>query len=457
MLPGYLDRKPEKRDETKFGLAERLRTEVASQQSFSEVMKELRLPCSGWRLDEVQEFEAAGKFGLQRSQQKRNHGKMQDFREYNMYFTPSLWIKLQSCKDDYSIAICLAGFLAKLGLRVASELTIAYVVAGVLALSPLDHSSDSASDLHTMFVAMKKLVRCVVSRATEPMSQPPWVIVLPRDTSKHNEGWLKEALGTELVMSPPPISSDRLAALAARVPCRETHKDIRATVADRKEQCASGSTESSALKTIGNIFKEALQVVAQTHNTKETQGAIKRLTSPPKHFVEVAGAGPVQPMNLLNQFEREAKTVADKSTTDTSGLEIAQQLANAVQDAKQSDGSVKQMKRPAAALECKADSASNADEEVASLSQEKDQIAKKRPASKKEKPMKKPAAKQMKKPAAKVKGKATDSQIFLPIKDDRGNVLITAAYRRKWYALGCGKCRGRKGCTPSCFKGRKEI
>jgi hypothetical protein len=100
-----------------------------------------------------------------------HRGKTQNFSSFLAYLPESLRAQLRAAKEDYAIAITLAGFLGKLGLRKPGESTILNVTAFVLATSVADHTTDTPDDLHKMYIAMKQLVRTVLKEAIEPFIQ----------------------------------------------------------------------------------------------------------------------------------------------------------------------------------------------------------------------------------------------------------------------------------------------
>eukprot|EP00438_Fugacium_kawagutii_P008526 Skav203357 [mRNA] locus=scaffold1076:515763:515948:- [translate_table: standard] len=52
---------------------------------------------------------------------------------------------------------------------------------------------------------------------------------------------------------------------------------------------------------------------------------------------------------------------------------------------------------------------------------------------------------------------SSGSKPVVPLKDGRGRIVLSVAERLRRYPKGCGKCRHRPGCTPSCYKSRNEI
>ena len=441
-------------------------------------------------------------------------GRMQDYTKFPVFVPMSLMHRIDSRPDDYGIAIEVVTFLRKLGLRMATEQTIRSITAFVLCVSKMDHSNDTPELLHEMMLSMKKLVRTLLADAEWPWTNPPYVMVLPGVLSDLDPLWKHEAMGTEMPQAIPRVSMDIMAATCSKIPLRKSHRDMRKEV-----KTGSSSDTTGGIQMVGTMFKEVLALVAQ-RNDGTTKAKITMLTSPAKTTKPTTLAlqlpgfeastqalsvkeeieSPPRKRNLALAFDAvadpedmEGKTTRQLADTGVAvssqhldavpGGELIEEAKGLHQDlhgktlpetsrrgrptkrpAQKEAGTP--MKRPAASHDVtpKKRPASQAPSQTPSTkakpSSPKDRVEKVVPS--KETPSKRPASKQpaskqvAKKPASSLVSLASSGKIK-DLLDDAGRIVWTAKARLKAYPNGCGKCREQPGCTPSCYRVRKEL
>ena len=273
LLPEYLGRNPNERDKVRSQLLARLRSGVASENELRDVLNQLGLQSRLWTAEDLQDFENAGRVSF--SAESGKAPQTQDFTAFPTYIPLSVWQRIQACDDDYSKAIVLAKFLGALGLRWPSEQTVAFFQAFVLVASTQDHSKDTPPAIHGMYKASKKLLKLVIEKAEVPFGSPPWPWRLPKIQEELDAIWLKNALGMEKPMFPPPLSVERLAVQVGDIPQRKNHKAL--------SEAYRAQESIMAMQTLGDVAKSAFSLVKrQGHLDRKGEARITMLTSPSK-------------------------------------------------------------------------------------------------------------------------------------------------------------------------------
>ncbi|CAE7376726.1 unnamed protein product [Symbiodinium sp. CCMP2592] len=164
----------------------------------------------------------------------------QDYRRFIRYMPASLWRYLQEAQFLVDSVEKLGTFLFGLGLRLPSELTVAYLTAAVT----FRNGDSSSFQLHQNFLTVKRLWKQLYSRLSKLPSEglEPWLQELP--------GNMDELPKPYVPAEPPlpeaewPVPQRRLDELAARVPLRKTNRVVAEQTAQSSQALASGAQPS---------------------------------------------------------------------------------------------------------------------------------------------------------------------------------------------------------------------
>ena len=384
LLPDYIGRKPAEYPKVLKDVSDKLEREIDNDGTLQIVLGILNQQTALWKDADLQSLRAAAHRGLHVAEQRRKQGQTQDYQAFLAYLPESLWKQIHACYQDYNVAILLASFLTRLGLRNPSEQSTLKLTAFVLAVSKADHSKDQPEDLHRMFLSMKKLLKSIIASAKTPMSKPPWMPILPAAPELCNRLWLHEGLGVEQPMAQPPISNEMLAYHAGRVQMRKSSKALGSMYRDHPTSaggsaCSSG--DSNPWQMMGDVMKLAMHIVAQNRAGEPTQAKIQLLTSPRKKELLAiedvkdknqqlaSGVLDTAPRSLLGAFEsiagkpenQEASATHTSSSAKADAASLQQSLAlQAAMDERKQNAGVspksKGMKRPASKMASKTES-----------------------------------------------------------------------------------------------------
>ena len=177
------------------------------------------------------------------SQQQESGSKRrnpQDYRRFIRYMPASLWRYLQETPSLVDSVEKLGTFLFGLGLRLPSELTVAYLTAAVT----FRNGDCSSFQLHQNFLAVKRLWKQLYSRLSKlPAEGPePWVQELPGDMDELPKPYVPGE--TPLPEAEWPVPQRSLDELAARVPLRKSNRVVAEQTAQSPHGVLSGAPSS---------------------------------------------------------------------------------------------------------------------------------------------------------------------------------------------------------------------
>eukprot|EP00438_Fugacium_kawagutii_P009118 Skav231774 [mRNA] locus=scaffold3283:80189:81688:+ [translate_table: standard] len=490
LVPEFLARKPEKRAALHKEILDKMRKETWTADLKSLVMHHLQNPPRTWNERELAEFELA--IDTVPSGTNPHRGRVQDFTQFPYYIHASLWKQIQDSESDFQKAQRICEHLYKLGLRTVSEKMAAHVMTFTLVASNKRHDEDTEEDLKQMYKQTKKLLQMIVCSRKQNDDIVHWS--LPEDPAQFDVKVMTFACGDEQPLSPPPVDPRNMRVYESRFRVRP-RKPIEGPM---------DATQLSALEAM-KVAKRALDVVAGQHRSPDTI-KLKMLTSPGRgqrgnYPLDLSERAPRKPLALpyLARDSSEVKSVQDVKQEQSSEENQHQYIPEKVSEGAIVPADPKQQEPHAA-------SAYPHEEQISSqqdpqhllgagaalngtlhtptrtggkfpLSARKKPASAtgssslKRPASALESsPENKPACQMFKSPMKKVcktstaalKRPATQdtssaSKPVVDLVDKRSKVLISAKERLRKYPRGCSKCRQRRGCTRSCFIGRKEI
>lgn len=462
LLPNYLSRNPSRREAVLQSIENRILKDARSESQVEEIRVRLQNPPRTYTAQEMERLETVLQRVSQQPQQ-RCRGRVQDYSNFPSYITPSVWRGIEAAQSDVEIAQVVAKHLCKLGLRTVSEKTSYAMLCFTLCASRAAHDKDQEEELRKMHDCMKNLLRQTINKWQKKMDITCWR--LPAEWSDFDGTQWKEACGDETPMRPLPVSADAMSLYALRF-------DVRPRQKDKATPLCEPSDTAKAIAMAADVAKEALAVVVRKHHSPDTV-KIKMLTSPSQRgttsgllAIEDAPRKPTVPLqvdrkdamnssfapiNLLERFDKDSSKEANEKKEDANNmhdqspgliLQEAQSLQGKLLTSPRHGGKsgVSPLKRPSA----KQGMEGGTTDQLPSATYMKRPAACKRPASSQS-----PAV--AKRPAMPGSKPVTD------IRDEQGRLLMSAAERLRRHPSGCGKCRGRKGCTESCLRGRKEI
>ena len=199
------------------------------------------------------------------SQQQESGSKRrnpQDYRRFIRYMPASLWRYLQETPSLVDTVEKLGTFLFGLGLRLPSELTVAYMTAAVT----FRNGDCSSFQLHQNFLAVKRLWKQLYSRLSKlPAEGPePWVQELPGDMDELPKPYVPGEM--PLPEAEWPVPQRSLDELAARVPLRKSNRVVAEQTAQSPHGVLSGAPSS------GNQLAAVVQAVVSPFVSLMMQG-----------------------------------------------------------------------------------------------------------------------------------------------------------------------------------------
>jgi len=380
--------------------------------------------------------------------------QLQNYQSFPLFLTQSLWQALlgQTSQPTQALAL-LSSHLGKLGLRNGSEKTYSKVTALMIWKT---HASMSGVMKYQAYQAVKNQMRKHLDYDQGLHQSLPHVLELPDDPSKLDASWSKLAFANEPRCEPAVDLSllhliqqsipERMGPAAQGLPVEMGYGmssignlgqgSVFGHGAQMFGQPARAALPAASQGSGGSLDHINLQIFGNKHQCGTamppalplTDGPVGRISSseelekkvptPEKEtsIVESAPALPAADQNNLKQFPEATPPLKvpepdkPKPNVDAVAASLRAKLAEA--DEKKEKKDPPSMKRPASA------SAKGG--------------SKKRPATE----MKRPASKNM----------------FALAKDKPDRPPDALAL----YPKGCSKCRWKAGCTPSCYKYRKE-
>ena len=511
-LARFLEENPEQKGYHKGFLNERLRAEVKDLATYQTVMGHLRQQ-SMWTADDLASFDTSAQGSWSNWEFMRGVGKTQDYSQFLRYFPADVWHKMQNSKGDFELASTLITFLGELGLRLPSEQTSCRITAMMLCLSNEDHSQDTPLLRHGIFKGVKHLCSKILSSLGRPESNPPWVATLPELPSNLDERWFQNAMQGRFPVTSR-IQEATLQWEAGRIACRTTNALLKVPAGASEERTKEErAVEALQVVAASKFSNDVLKLRLTCSPKMKTKLAFEPLKAGPDVQADNSGDGnarsstglaseqtnelsPQRDINGLKEDEPprtsgKPQNMVDAAKALKERLALASQKQKAATAAKEKKAKDQDlvlpvtqkpsgpgMKRPAAAAsktalqdaEALAPKASGMKRPAAAASktalQDAEALApkasgKKRLAADALKPAPEEAEDpSLKRPAASAQATAASALISskaLPdLCDDEGNVMVASDFRLSQYPHGCGKCRKRAGCTPSCYKSRKQ-
>ena len=398
--------------------------------------------------------------------------KMQDWLLFPLFLQQRHWQLLQASEGGELPKIRgISRHLAELGLRAPSEHTMAMIVS-VLHGGKLDHWDPQK--LHNYFLTVKGLVRPELQRWKSAAQSVPQELV-PRMP----ENFLHAFKEDPAVPPQTPGGMMELLSGAKIVPCRTTHRSL--SHSSLAPAAGPAATAAQGLNVLGALLQQLLggQPLQQQPRIQIMEPQAKRLQSmlqamPAEHcpeppFRHGASDQPAAPSDSAGTAEaaRSMPLALTEGPTDsgaTGSADSAAQMSGAARaDAKADD--------PAMALQQEASWKPEPvplEESLARLTAAAETargdkpMHMKRPASaegggRQPRVLKKPAAadrqlEPMKKPSA--KAATVMRRPAAAAGEGAGKPMPPRSTQLRFRPRGCSRCRGRGGCTPSCWKRR---
>ena len=420
---------------------------------------------------------------------------MQGWTEFPAYLKEEHWMLVQGPERELRKIEGIVGHLIDMGMRHPTESTSALLAC--LVAPELDLVSDNLPRLHDLLQTVKSVVRTKVLRAKQLQQPPPggnYVISLPNDPQ-----FLDPAIRAACFAQgffPPPATFDlvRRTQRARTMPLRKTHRSL------ALEQSVQNAPLWPALPQGISMPMGPMAALAYMHGGHAWQGG--NWQGPHVNFqinplASASSSGAAAPQTRMQRMltaagleaERRASTTRPEVPQPPLALEdIDRQQAATEQQpladlpptqpaepaevlpANLAEGGVEQPKLPnKLAASVSALAAAEYGQQVSlppKFNGDEDMDA---PAVRRKPAAKLPAASKAatKKPSAKLpakalqhKGKETPSlkrpaaAFKKPASKSSSSDAITRAAAIKLRPQGCSRCRGRAGCTPSCWKGR---
>ena len=220
---------------------------------------------------------------LQQQETASKRRNPQDYRRFIRYMPASLWRYLQ---QNTSLADCvekLGKFLFGLGLRLPSELTVAYLTA---AVSFRDRDC-SSFQLHQNFLSVKRLWKHLYSRLSKlPSEGPePWLQELPGNMDELPKPYVPDE--TPLPEAEWPVPQRSLDELAARVPLRKSNWVVAEQTAQSSQGFVAGA--QSAGNQLAAVVQAAVSPLVSLmmhggRQSSEDNGIGLQILSPGRRF-----------------------------------------------------------------------------------------------------------------------------------------------------------------------------
>ena len=395
---------------------------------------------------------------------------LQDYQAFTSYLTASLWLQIMGDKPLDAL-VSLAHHLGKLGLKLPSEKTVSKVTALMLYRY---HEGMDRVGLHHCFSHVKQTLKKELSFFQKDDGRP-YVLTLPEDTRQLDEGYRSEAFKDE---GPCQCQVDlpKLAFIHNLVPERMP-KDVRL------------SSFGNAGQDVQSLIMAALQTTLGQARGGSNDGGLRNLQLLQPRAQRGASFAPALALNAVAESagslpldssqtgtDQEASKVAFQglqlalpssstaapSMAESQGMEGPAPKTNGTNDVVATPEQIDALKPEDLEEKPKGQNESQFDRVTEQIRQKLDDSkpVKQRPAASMKRPL---CANPPKKTAPLPKQKGASKMKAKPMKKPTSNVggKPKKAEDRppdalKLYPNGCGKCRYKPGCCPSCYKARGE-
>lgn len=386
--------------------------------------------------------------------------QLQNFIHAEHYLTEKLWVKLLSQNGCNQGALSdLVGHLIRLGLKLPSEKTYSKITA-LLVWPQRDDLSPGAK--HQAYKQVKEFVKKHLSSSLNGHPHLPYVQELPENPLNHDAGWMSVAFATE-ERAMCPLD---LAALAF------LHSSIRERMSPCPPVCKADTGIGSALAQLGRLMKMGedhdlnLQILrprpSQPSRPSPAPSGLLALTNGPSTVEEPERSMPLTRTMSLESFKSDETqppqpsqggkfTEEPKSVQECQGSSNEAHLPDQKEGEKENDMNQKpSVDQIAQDLRQKLDKGGGGGKDA---KMRKPAACPKQSAKKKETPGSIPMKSAMKKvasPKMAASQKAAKSMKAMkkPVKKYYGVKPKNALQLRP---NGCGKCRYKPGCCPSCW------